>query len=72
MVAAIGIPVGVAAGRVAWLFYADRLGVKPEAVVPVGQLALVGAAVVAIAVLAALVPGRRASRRSPAALLRAG
>ena len=72
VVAAIGIPLGVAAGRVAWLFYADRLGVKPEAVVPVGQLALVGAAVIAIAVLAALVPGRRASRRSPALLLRAG
>jgi ABC-type antimicrobial peptide transport system permease subunit len=72
VVAAIGIPLGVAAGRVAWLFYADRLGVKPEAVVPVGWLALVAGGVIAIAVLAALVPGRLASRRPPAEILRAG
>ena len=72
VVAAIAVPIGVAIGRIAWTFYATRLGVKPEAVVPVGWLALVAGGVITVAALAALVPGQLASRRSPAELLRAG
>ena len=66
----IGVPLGIVVGRSAWLILADRLGVVPEADVPTVLLALVPALLLA-ALLIAVVPGRLAARRSPAAGLRA-
>jgi putative ABC transport system permease protein len=55
--ALIGLPIGVVAGRRAWITYAGLLGVVADPFVPVRWLLLgVGAAVV-IAIVAAVVPG---------------
>jgi hypothetical protein len=48
----VGVPLGVALGRVGWRAFAEGLGVGPDAVVPGGPLA-VGAAI-AVAVTAAI------------------
>jgi hypothetical protein len=71
VVVTIGIPLGVAIGRVAWLTYASRLGVKPETAIPSLSLALVIVAAVALALAVSAVPAWLAGRRSPAVLLRA-
>jgi ABC-type antimicrobial peptide transport system permease subunit len=66
-----GIPVGLAAGRWAWLVFADQLGFVPEAVVPmVGVLLTIPSALVIANVIAAL-PARAAARTKAAAILRA-
>jgi hypothetical protein len=67
---AIGVPVGVAAGRWAWLAVADQVGVVPEPVVPVHLLAVVAAATVLAANLVAAVPAWMAARTHPATVLR--
>ena len=67
----VGVPLGVLAGVKAWLAYAERLGVKPEAVVVGREVVFVIVAAVIVANLAAIVPGRLAARRPPALLLRA-
>jgi FtsX-like permease family len=66
---AIGLPLGTVVGRAAWLVYADRIGVVPEAVVPV-TLALVPLAVLFTALVVATLPGWMASRPRPAVALR--
>ncbi len=67
----LAVPLGIAAGRLIWMGFADQLGVVPSAVVPlVGTLAVVGAAL-AVAQLAAAVPAWRAARVSAATALRA-
>jgi ABC-type lipoprotein release transport system permease subunit len=68
---ALGLPLGIAAGRLAWRAFAGLLGVVPVTVVPVLVLAA-GAAVLAAAgnVLAA-VPATVAARTDPATALRA-
>jgi hypothetical protein len=66
----IGIPVGLVAGRAAWLAFADRQGVVPEAMIgswPI--LALIPATIVLANIVAAL-PGRAAARLAPATVLR--
>ena len=69
--ALIGLPVGVALGRVAWLALADQLGIVPDVATPVVGVVLVGPAMVLIANLIALVPGWLAGRIPPAVALRA-
>ena len=67
----IGLPLGVALGRWAWVLFAHRLGVETEPLVPIGLLlAAVPAAVVGSNLLA-LLPARSARRSDPAAELRA-
>jgi predicted lysophospholipase L1 biosynthesis ABC-type transport system permease subunit len=70
---AVGLPLGVAAGRVAWDLVADRLGVVVEHALPWwAPLPLVVAgAVLAVTAVAAELPARAAARRRPAAVLRA-
>lgn len=67
----IGVPLGIAAGRVAWRVFAINLGVVPASVVPAAVLAGLACAVLVTANLLAAVPARRAARSRPARLLRA-
>jgi ABC-type antimicrobial peptide transport system permease subunit len=67
---AVGIPLGVVAGRWSWVLFAGSVGVAPAADVP--ALAVVAEAAVALllAVAIAAGPGRTAARARPAASLR--
>jgi ABC-type lipoprotein release transport system permease subunit len=68
---AIGIPLGVLFGREAWERIAANLYVVPRPMAPLTLLALIGLVLVAVAVIASLVPSARAVRLKPAAVLRA-
>ena len=68
---AIGLPLGVVAGRWAWQLTADTLGVYSSQVVPLAAMAAAAAGAVLAANLVAAVPGRVASRLRPATALRA-
>jgi len=66
----LGVPLGIVAGRTSWTAFADQIGVLPEPVVP---LALVGATIGAMAIVAVVVgerPARVAARSRPAGALR--
>jgi hypothetical protein len=67
---AIGIPVGIAAGRWLWILFAHSIAAVPEPAVPVVSLVLVGVGAIAIANLVAALPGRLARRTPPALVLR--
>ena len=66
---AIGVPVGVAAGRWLWRIYAEGLYVEPQSRVPVLALVATAAGAVVLTLLAAAGPSA-ASRRTPASVLR--
>ena len=67
----VAVPVGVAAGRLLWLLFTERLGVPFEPTVPLGWvLALVGGSLV-LALVAAVGPAVRAARIRPGPALRA-
>ena len=66
----IGVPVGVALGRLAWRAFADQLGVAAGPVVPVWWVVATVAGGFVVALLAAAVPARAASRVDPATILR--
>lgn len=67
---AVGLPVGIALGRITWRAYAANLGAVPEPVTPVLACAAVVATALVLALLLSLLPGRRAARTNPSALLR--
>ena len=67
---AIGLPLGIAAGRGLWLRFAEGLGVVPVAVVPVLSTGVVVLSALVIANVAATFPGWRAARSSAAEVLR--
>ena len=67
---AIGIPVGTVIGRQAWTLQAESLGAVLERVTPLPAYGTLAVGVVALAVLAALIPGLRAARAHPATILR--
>jgi putative ABC transport system permease protein len=67
---AIGIPIGVMAGRWGWNAFAERLGVVPEPIVPAVAVLLVVPIAVVLANLISIVPGRIASRLRPGPVLR--
>lgn len=69
--ALIGVPIGLVAGRWAWLGFAERLGVPTRPSVPVAGVALVVLAVIVLANLIAALPARLAAQTRPAAALRA-
>lgn len=69
--AVIGLPLGVALGRVAWLALAHQLGIVPDVATPLLAVLAAGAATVVLANLIALVPGWLAGRVPPAVVLRA-
>jgi FtsX-like permease family len=69
--AAVGVPLGIAAGRWAWTSFAASLGVVPVTVVP-GLALLAGfLGLLAAGNLVTAVPASVAARTRPAALLRA-
>jgi len=67
---AIGIPVGIAAGRWAWRLFTDQLGVVPSPAVSMSVLILMVPVTLLLAVAVSLFPGRVAGRMRPAAVLR--
>jgi hypothetical protein len=66
----IGLPVGVALGRLAWRAFAQQLGVAAGPVVPLVWIAATIAGALAIALLAAALPARSAAHVDPATTLR--
>ena len=66
----LGVPVGVAIGRVAWRAFAQQLGVVPQVVTPVAAVLLVVPATMALANLVAVVPAALAARTRTATVLR--
>jgi putative ABC transport system permease protein len=67
---ALGIPIGLVVGRVAWRSFASELGVVTEPSMPWAWLALTVAGGLAVALAAAAVPARSAARAGAAAILR--
>jgi ABC-type antimicrobial peptide transport system permease subunit len=68
---ALGLPLGLLAGRWAWAVFAGSAGVAGDASVPPPLLLLAIPAALLAAVLIAAGPGWAAARTSPAAVLRA-
>jgi ABC-type antimicrobial peptide transport system permease subunit len=66
----VGLPLGLLAGRWAWLLFADSAGVGSQADVPVPLVLLVIPVTLVLAVLLAVVPGWTAARIRPALILR--
>jgi hypothetical protein len=67
----VGVPLGIAAGKVAWRLFATNVGVVPVEVVQAVPLVLLATAVLAATNLLAILPALRAARSHPADLLRA-
>jgi hypothetical protein len=67
---AIGVPLGVVAGRVTFRAFADRLGLVSTPVVPVVIIGSIAVAVLVIANVAASLPARRARHVPVSTLLR--
>jgi ABC-type antimicrobial peptide transport system permease subunit len=65
-----GLPLGVLAGRQAWLAFAGAAGIAPSPVTPLALILLTIPVTLLIAVLIALWPGWRAARLRPAVVLR--
>jgi putative ABC transport system permease protein len=67
--AAAGLPLGIAAGRLAWIFFANQVAIEPVPVIsPLVLLAI--PAIVVLANAVAAVPARAAARTQPATVLR--
>ena len=67
---AVGIPVGLIAGNVAWLTFSNQLGVVPATTTSVSLVGILIPVVLITANLAAAFPGRLAARIRPALVLR--
>ena len=65
---AVGIPAGIALGRVLWNLFAREISAVPLPTVPMTAVVTIGLVAVALAVLVAMVPGRIAARTSTAQL----
>ncbi|MBV8979363.1 MAG: ABC transporter permease, partial [Acidimicrobiia bacterium] len=68
---AIGVPLGVAAGRWAWIVFARSIGIVPAPEVPLLVLLFLVPGTVIVANLVAVVPGELAARLRPGGALRA-
>jgi ABC-type lipoprotein release transport system permease subunit len=68
---AVGVPLGVLAGRYVWRLVADGLGVVAVATVPVLGIVATVVGGIALANATAALPARTAARTRPAAVLRA-
>jgi ABC-type antimicrobial peptide transport system permease subunit len=66
-----GVPLGIAAGRIAWRLFATNFGVVPVPVVPAAVLAVLACGVLVAANVLAAAPAWLAARSRPAQLLRA-
>ena len=68
---AVGVPLGVAAGRWLWLLFAHQLSAVPDPVIPAASIGLAALAALVLANLVAALPGQAAARTSAALMLRA-
>lgn len=66
----VGVPIGVALGRWAWMLLAGRLGVEAVPVTPLAWIAVGAVGVILVAGLVSLAPARVAARAKPAEILR--
>lgn len=66
----VGVPLGIVLGRAGWTALANDLGTVPEPIVPILGIVIAIPVVIGLVNLVAYVPGRLASRVSPAAVLR--
>jgi hypothetical protein len=66
----VGVPLGIAAGRVLWTLFADQLDVVPEASTPFVTIGAISLLAIAVALAAAALPARVARRVRPAITLR--
>jgi hypothetical protein len=66
----IGVPAGIACGRLGWQVFAHQLGITPVTAVPLAGLSVMAAAWLAAATLIAVLPGAAAARNRPARVLR--
>jgi ABC-type antimicrobial peptide transport system permease subunit len=66
----VGIPLGIAAGRLAWTVVASGIGTSSSAVVPVVAIAVLVPAVLIVVNLLAGMPGWSAARVAPAQAMR--
>jgi hypothetical protein len=67
----VGVPLGVAVGKVVWHAFANNLGAVPVSIVPVWLIVVVAAGVLVVTNLIAAGPALAATRSKPADLLRA-
>lgn len=67
---AIGVPLGIAAGRALWTALADHLGAVAEPITPLMTLALLTAATLVVGTCLAYAGGVLLARARPAAALR--
>ena len=67
---ALGIPIGAAAGRLAWWAVAQPHGVATDASIPVAAMAVVVPVAVAVGAGIGWLAARHMLRRPPAAVLR--
>ena len=65
----IGIPAGIACGRLCWQVFARQLGIAPVTAVPLTALSIMAASWLAAAVAIAALPGGAATRTPPARIL---
>ncbi len=67
----VGLPLGIVAGRRAWIALAEGVGIVPAPVVPIAAVVALGAATLVLLNLVAAVPAWLAARVRPADVLRA-
>jgi len=65
----IGVPAGIACGRLCWQVFAHQLGITPVVAVPLAALAVMAAGWLAAATVIAVLPGEAATRNRAARLL---
>jgi ABC-type lipoprotein release transport system permease subunit len=70
MALVIGVPAGIACGRLCWQVFAHQLGITPVVAVPLAVLAVMAAGWLAAAAVIAMLPGEAATRNPPARALR--
>jgi hypothetical protein len=66
----IGVPAGIACGRLCWQVFAYQLGITPVVAVPVAALPIMAASWLTAAAVIAALPGKTATRNLPARALR--
>ena len=67
----IGVPLGIASGRLLWLAFARQLSAVPDPVVPALSVILAAVGALVLANVVAAIPARQAARTPAALLLRA-
>jgi ABC-type lipoprotein release transport system permease subunit len=67
---AVGVPLGIVAGRWSWSLFAGSVGVATDPSIPFLLLLAVAVVALLLAALSATIPGRAAARVRPAAVLR--